>query len=170
MKLTILKRGKDVDEDMATDIDFVSLLKARDIHYVSLAVPGLTVVSQCVEFGGGFDVRQRNDFMLRVNHAKETGTLYPQANITLLPSPTASYGGMDQNVHHEGEYSEAQVVAQILDAFKANSQYIKSRTIYFDFRNLGVRESHYLASLKLAIQRTPVEALPEEVITWEARE
>jgi len=170
MKLTVLKRGKDSDEDMATDIDFVSLLKSRDIHYVSLAVPGLTVVSACVEFAGGFDVRRRNDFMLRVNHAKETGTLYPQANITLLPSPTASYGGLDHNVHHEGEYSEAEVVAQILDAFKANSQYIKSRTMYFDFRNLGVRESHYLGSLKAAIQRAGVEDRAGEVITWEARE
>ncbi len=162
MKLTVLKRG--------TDIDFVSLLKAHDIHYVSLAYPGLTVVSACVEFAGGFDVRQRNDLMLRVNHAKETGTLYPEVNITLLPSPTASYGGMDHNVHHEGEYSEAEVVAQISDAFKANSQYIKCRTMYFDFRNLGVRESHYLGSLKAATQRAEVECLPVEVITWEARE
>lgn len=170
MDVTLLKRGKDVDEDMTTDIDFVSLLKKRDIHYVSIAVPGLTVVSACVEFGGGFDVRQRNDFMLRVNHAKETGTLYPQANITLLPSPTASYGGMDRNVHHQGEYSEAEVVAQILDAFKANSQYIKSRRMYFDFRNLGVRESRYLAALKAAIQQAGADSLPEEVITWEARE
>jgi len=169
MKLTVLKRGKDVDEDMATDIDFVSLLKARDIHYVSLAVPGLTVVSACVEFAGGFDVRRRNDFMLRVNHAKETGTLYPQANISLLPSPTASYGGMDHNVHHDGEYTEAEVVAQILDAFKANSQYIKSRTMYFDFRNLGVRESHYLACLKTAMNQARPEELPTEVISWEAR-
>ena len=169
MDITLLKRGKDVDEDMATDIDFVSVLKARDIHYVSLAVPGLTVVSACVEFGGGFDVRRRNDFMLRVNRAKETGTLYPQANITLLPSPTASYGGMDHNVHHQGEYSEAEVVAQILDAFKANSQYIKSRRMYFDFRNLGVSESHYLASLRAAIHQAGTELIPEEAITWEAR-
>lgn len=169
IRLTILKRGKDANEDMATDPDFVSLLKAGDIHYVSLAVPGLTVVSACVEFAGGFDVGQRNDFMLRVNHAKETGTLYPQVNITLLPSPTASYGGMDQNVHHEGEYSNERVLAQIFDAFKTNSQYIKSRTMYFDFRNLGVRESHYLDSLKAAIQQAGEEALTEEVITWEAK-
>lgn len=168
MKLTVLKRGKDVDEDLATDVDFVSLLKAHDIHYVSLAVPGLTVVSACVEFGGGFDTRRRNDFMLRVNHAKETGTLYPQANITLLPSPTASYGGMDHNVHHEGEYSEAEIVAQVLDAFKANSQYIKSPKMYFDFRNMGLRESRYLAALRAAMQQTGENRLPEEVISWEA--
>lgn len=170
MRLTVLKRGRDVDEDMATDIDFVSLLKTRAIHYVSLAVPGLNAVSACVEFGGGFDTRQRNDFMLRVNHAKETGTLYPQANISLLPSPTASYGGMDHSVHHPGEYTEAEMVAQILDAFKANSQYIKSRTMYFDFRNLGMRESHYLSALEAAIQGAGAAELPEEVITWEARE
>jgi len=76
---------------------------------------------------------------------------------------------MDHNVHHKGEYSEAEVIAQILDAFKANSQYIKSRKMYFDFRDLGVRESHYLDSLNSAIQQVGAEALPEEVITWAAR-
>ena len=54
MKMTLVKRGKDVDEDMATDINFVSLLKRGEIHYVSLALPGLDLVSHCVEFGGGF--------------------------------------------------------------------------------------------------------------------
>jgi len=169
MKLTVLKRGKDVDEDMTTDPDFVSLLNNHDIHYVGLAVPGLNIVSTCVLFAGGFETRQRNDFMLRINEAKETGTLYPQANITLLPSPTASYGGMDHNVHHKGEYSEKELIAQMLDAFQANSHYIKSPTMYFDFRNVGVNESHYLASLKAAINQVKTEHLPTEVITWEAR-
>jgi hypothetical protein len=169
MKLTILTRGKDVDEDMTADPDCVKFLKEQhDIHYVGLAVPGFTVVSACV-LAGGFDVRERNDFMLRVNHGKETGTLYPQANITLLPSPTASYGGMDHNVHHQGEYSEEELIAQMLDAFQANSNYIKSPTMYFDFRNVGVNESHYLASLKATIDRADTKHLPAEVITWEAR-
>lgn len=169
MKITLLKRGKNVDEDMATDIDFVALLKARKIHYVSLAVPGLTVVSSCVEFGGGFDVRRRNDFMLQVNHAKETGTLYPQANISLLPSPTASYGGMDHNVHHDSDYTENEIVVHILDAFKANSLYIKSRTMYFDFRNLGLCETRYINALEVAIEKADKESLPEEVFSWEAK-
>ena len=170
MEWIVLKRGRDVDEDMAADVDFVSLLKARDIHYVSLAIPGLNVVSACVEFAGGFDVGRRNDLMLRVHRAKETRTLYPQANITLLPSPTASYGGLDHSIHHEGDYSEAEIVAQLLEAFKANSEYIKSRTVYFDFRNLGVRESRYLAALEDAVQQIPAQDRPEEVVTWESRE
>ena len=32
--------------------------------------------------------------MMTVNRAKETGTLYPKVNITLLPSPSASYDGL----------------------------------------------------------------------------
>ena len=170
MEIIFLKRGKDSDEDMATDIDFVSLLKRGSIHYVSLAIPGLNVVSTNIMFGGGFDHRERNDFMMRVNLARETGTLYPKVNVTLLPSPWASYGGMDANTYNEGDYSEAQVIVHIKDAFKANSRYIKSRTMYFDFRNLGVSEFHYLSCLKAAMNEVNPEDLPEEVITWEPRE
>ncbi len=169
MKLTIQQRGRDVDEDMRTDPNFASMVKSGSIHYVSLAEPGLNVVSAII-MGCGFDTRERNDFMLRVNHAKEAGTLYPRAGITLLPVPRASYGGMDSNVHHQGDYTEEEVVSQLLDAFKANSEYIKCKTMYFDFRNMAADESHYLASLRAAVEQASEDALPDEVITWEARE
>lgn len=169
MGIKILKRGKHVDADVVGDPPFASLLKGGSIHYVSLAVPGLNVASACVEFGGGFDIRHRNDFMMRVNHGRETGTLYPEVNITLLPSPSASYGGLDSNVYHDGDYSEKDAVGHILDAFKANSQYVKSQTMYFDFRNCGVSESHYLSCLKVAMRRLGPADLPGEVITWEPR-
>jgi len=168
MKVTILKRGKDVDEDMQTDPNFASLVKNGNIHYVSLAEPGLNVVSAVI-LGCGFDHRERNDFMLRVNHAKETGTLYPRANISLLPVPRASYGGMDDNIHHDSQYTQEEIVAQILDAFKANSQYIKSRTMYFDFRNMSVREAHYLTAIYAAIRQAGTAHVADEVITWATR-
>jgi hypothetical protein len=148
------------------DVDFVSLLKSRSIHYVSVAMPGLTVASANIEFAGGFDVRRRNDFMMTVNRAKETGTLYPQVNITLLPAPTASYGGLDSNVYNDGDYPTEAVVGHILDAFRANALYIKSRTMYFDFRNLCVSEPHYVTCLRAAMETLDPTTLPE-VITFE---
>ncbi|MFO7801352.1 MAG: hypothetical protein R6V55_03535 [Desulfovermiculus sp.] len=168
MEITILKRGKYVDEDMRTDPNFASLVKNGDIHYVSLAEPGLNVVSAVI-LGCGFDHRERNDFMRRVNHAKETGTLYPKANITLLPVPRASYGGMDDNIYHDGEYSQAEIVAQLLDAFKAQTEYIKSRAMYFDFRNMSVWEAYYLTAIYLAVREIGTKHVADKIFTWATR-
>jgi|GEM_PF-2082805 len=149
-------------------IDFVDLLKRGNCHFVSVAMPGLTFGSHYIEFAGGFDVRRRNDFMMTVNRAKETGTLYPKVNITLLPSPSASYGGFDTNEYNDGDYPEAEVVAHLLDAFKANSDYIKSKVMYFDFRNLCVSENHYVECLQTTIGRLDATNLPQ-VITWKPK-
>lgn len=159
MSITFLPRDDD-------SIDFPALLNSGVCHYVSVAMPGLTVASSLIERAGGFDVAQRNDFMMTVNRARETGTLYPQVNITLLPSPRASYGGLDSSVYNARDYPEAEVIAHILDAFKANAQYIKSGRMYFDFRNLCVSEVHYVACLRAAIERLPAHDVPE-VITWQ---
>lgn len=147
-------------------IDFIPLLQTGAIHYVSVAMPGLTVASANVEHAGRFDVRQRNDFMMRINHARETGTLWPRVNITLLPSPSASYLGFESVAYHDGDYPTDDVIAHILDAFKANSEYVKSDTIYLDFRCLCVSDDHYVACLKKAMNRLGRQNLPE-VITWQ---
>jgi hypothetical protein len=162
MEMTFLKHDDN-------SIDCVGLLKSGSIHYVSVAMPGLTFASANVEFAVGFNIGQRNDFMMTVNRAKETGTLYPKANITLLPSPSASYGGMDSNTYNDGDYSAEEVCAHILDAFKANSQYVKSKKMYFDFRNMCVSETHYVSCLSAAMGRLQPDELPE-VITWEPRQ
>ena len=87
MEITFLKRD---NGEFGEEIDFIPLLQEGSIHYVSVAMPGLTVACANIEFAGGFDVAQRNDFMMAINRAKETGTLYPRINITLLPSPSAT--------------------------------------------------------------------------------
>jgi len=153
-------------KDEHDSIDFIQVLKSGGAHYISVAMPGLTNASAYIEFAGGFDIGQRNDFMMTVNHAKETGTLFPRVNITLLPSPSASYGGMDSNIYNEGDYSVEEVIGHISDAFKANSKYIKSNKMYFDFRNLCVSEAHYVSCLKLAVAGLEDDQLPKEVITW----
>lgn len=156
MHITYLNHGD--------NIDFVPLLKNGSIHYVSVAMPGLTIACHNIECAGGFDCRQRNDFMMTINRAKETGTLYPKVNITILPSPSASYGGIDLTIYNDGDYSDEEVIGHILDAFKANSAYIKSRTLYFDFRDLCVSEFHYVSCLKIAVSRLNANQL--EIFTW----
>ncbi len=160
MKITFLKR----DSQFGEEVDFVSLLKDDQIHYVSVAVPGLTMPSCAVEFAGGFSVDQRREFMLKVNDAKETGTLYPKINITLLPSPFANYL-LEVIQHNNGDYSEEQITNHILDAFKANLLYIKSDTMYFDFRCI-CSEKLYISALQKAINQQNQQDLPQNIITW----
>ena len=168
MSITYLNR----DTEFGEEIDFLPLLKNGSIHYVSVAMPGMPVASSNIQFAGGFSIEQRNQFMMRINRAQETSTLYPEINITLLPSPSASYLGMDNTVYHEGDYSEQEVAVHILDAFKANSEYIKSDKMYFDFRNLCVSEDLYVSCLRsvyfFAIDKKgyTLEGEKPEVITW----
>ena len=163
MSITFLKR----DTEFGEEVDFGALLQNGSVHYVSVSMPGLTVASTYIESAGGFSVDERNQFMMMVNRAQETGTLYPGVNITLLPSPSASYFGGDVNVYNDGDYSESEVINHIKDAFKANSEYIKSDKIYFDFRNLCVSEKHYVICLKKTIKEFKEREIDlPEVITW----
>ncbi len=146
-------------------INFTDFLKRGECHYVSVAMPGLTFASSYIEFAGNFSVEQRNGFMTTVNRAKETGTLYPKLNLTLLPSPSASYTGFDYTEYNSGDFSTDEVIRHILDAFKANSEYIKSKKMYFDFRYLCVSEWHYGRSLWEAVKRLDKLTLPE-IVTW----
>lgn len=150
MRLTI-RTDKDPEP-----FDFRKLLRDGECHYVSVAMPGLTILSALMRSAGGFDDEQVMAFMMTVNRAQETGTLFPGVNITLLPSPSAKEGG----------YSNDEVIAHILDAFEANSLYIKSEKIFFDFRHLTVSEHQYVSCLKEAINQLPNDE-SIEIITWE---
>jgi len=162
MALTLLDRD---DEN----VDLVSLLEEDSCHYVSVAMPGLTVASHCVEFAGGFSTEQRNDFMATVNQAQETGTLFPHVNVTLLPSPSASYTGFDSRTYNDGDYEKEEVVQHMLDAFEANIQHVRSRTMYFDFRDLCVSENHYVSCLEATLQEIDVQD-EVRVFTWNPKE
>jgi hypothetical protein len=52
MEMTLPKHDDD-------SIDCVGLLKGGSIHYVSVAMPGLTLASANVEFAAGFNIGQR---------------------------------------------------------------------------------------------------------------
>ena len=162
MNITFLARNDDSS-------DLVASLKTGACHYVSLAVPGLTCASACVEYAGGFNLSQRNDFMMTINRAKETGTLYPKVNITLLPSPTASYGGTDSNTHNDGEYTDAEIVVQLRDALKANAEYIRNETLYFDFRYVCDSETRYIACLEAAIKQNGASCATKIVTTIDSK-
>ncbi|WP_145931097.1 hypothetical protein [Immundisolibacter cernigliae] len=162
MKITYLKR----DDQWGEDVNFYEELPKNKIHYVSVAMPGLTMASSFID-DAGFTTEERCALMNTVNQAKETGTLYPKANITLLPSPIAKDRmGFNLDVFNDGDYSKKEIISHMEDAFKANKEYIKSKTMYFDFRNLCVSEELYLEYLQSTIEQCSKSDLPETIITW----
>ena len=145
------------------DIKMVLRPKSKDVDMT------LTIASHCVEVAIGKDVSERNRLMMIVNHRQEVGTLYPKANISLLPSPTASYTGEPATEHHKGDYAQHESEPQIRDAFKAQTEYFKCPQLYFDFRTVVANEIDYFRALKAVIEATPAQRLPKEIITWSSR-
>jgi hypothetical protein len=162
MKITYLKR----DDQWGEDVNFFEELPKKKIHYVSVAMPGLTMASSFID-AAGFSTEERYALMDSVNQAKETGTLYPKANITLLPSPRAKDRmGFNVDVFNDGDYSKEEIIYHIKDAFKANKDFIKSETMFFDFRNLCVSEKLYIECLQSTVEECCESDLPEKIITW----
>jgi len=149
--------------DFGESVDLTNELSKGQTHYVSIAMPGFTMASHYINMAG-LTVEQRYDFMMQVNQRREVGTLYPKANITLLPSPKAKDRfGFGLYTFNEGDYAFEEVVAHILDAFQIEIQYVKSNKMYFDFRNLCVSERLYLLCLESALERLKKTDLPEVI-------
>ena len=152
MEITFLKRDNgEFGEEISP------LLQEGSIHYVSVAMPGLTVA--CAN--------------LPVDSTLLNATIYDGHNRHSLPEIISLFfpplPQVDSSIYNDGDYSEEEVIAHILDAFKANSEYIQSDTMYFDFRNLSVSEKHYVSSLKKALDHLDRDDLPTQVITWGPR-
>ena len=74
-----------------------------------------------------------------VNRRKETGTLYPQVNMTFLPIERQWSPGililLNYIEYHDKEYTREEEALHLQDALIANRDYIKSKKVYFDIRN-----------------------------------
>jgi hypothetical protein len=89
--------------------------------------------------------------MRKINVAKETGTFFPEANITLLPATSAAYFGQ-LVIHHDGEFDDDEIFVQIQDALKANENHIHCSKIYFDFRSVCDSEAKYALCLETVVR------------------
>ena len=147
---------------------FCDELPKKEIHYISYAASGLTIPSSIIEFAGGFSVDDIYELMTKVNQERETGTLYPKANISLLPLPSmrSRFGLEPGDTFNDGDYSNEQIVSHILDAFKADTRYIKSNKMYFDFRYIIGNESQYISCLELAFNEYHSQNNLPNIVTW----
>jgi hypothetical protein len=128
-------------------------------------VKGMTIASAIIEFSGRFPTQQKNKFFSQVNKAAETGTLLPKLHLSVLPSPSASYTGMDRTIYRENGYTQEEVVTQIKDALKAHQAAARCHTIYFDFRHVAPDEPLYLKSLEQCLTETGLNA-DTKMTTW----
>lgn len=99
----------------------------KQIHIVCAAQNGLTHLNFYTELWCRIDKVTVNKAVEIINSKKETGTLYPLLNITILPK---SEKKTDWN-RNSDILSKMELKNCILDVFKANNEYIKCESIYF---------------------------------------
>jgi hypothetical protein len=129
-------------------IPYTTLLDDFDIlgalidgyHIISVAYIGLTYFSYIAEFGLHLDQYEQERLITPINTQHETGTLFPKYNLTILPyryrtTPVMTVGTYD---YTGGKgFSIEEVETQIKDALKAETDYINSKKLVFDFRDFG---------------------------------
>ena len=63
----------------------------KKAHYIAWAIPGLTYSAEFCRQGINADADMYKSLFMKINESKETGTLYPRANMTFLPVNAANY-------------------------------------------------------------------------------
>ena len=115
----------EVNQQSASNI--IEDVKSGKIHVVCVAWNGLTHLKVYGEFYCKLPEDTVNSCVEIVNKKRETGTLFPQAYLTIVPVSIAQKIG-------DKEYcflSNSEMKNAIYDVFKANEEYLKSEIIYF---------------------------------------
>ena len=157
MKLHLIKHydpNKSLDKLISDDflnkqrIPYTTMLDDFDIfkaakngyHIISVAFIGLTNFSSVCQYGFNIDQYEQDRLITPINTKKETGTVFPKHNLTILPyryrtTPVMTVGEYDYTKGKGCTIDE--VEEHIKDAFKAEIDYIKSNRLVFDFRDFG---------------------------------
>ena len=101
----------------------IVITPGESLHYISWAHNNSMAFSFAILlFNYGIpelEIRRLFDY---VNYKRETGTLYPQHNVTILPE-------------YKDTFKDEDVYAQFHDAMKAQNQLIKANCVVFDMRS-----------------------------------
>jgi hypothetical protein len=121
------------------DFDIIDAAR-KGYHIITVGVIGLTNFSAVCQFAFGIDQYEQDRLITLVNTKRETGTLFPKYNLTILPyrfrtTPFMTIGTYDYT-NGKG-FSDNEVATHIKDALKAETDYIKSNKLVFDFFHLG---------------------------------
>ena len=123
--------------------DIINDVKSGKIHVVCMGQNGLTHLNIYAELCYSIPKNVVNHCVDLVNSKKETGTLYPQAYISILPISDGK---------EKLDYKELENC--IYDVFIANQKYLKSEIIYFSLESYYINKENALAIIerKIAVE------------------
>jgi|YelNatPaOPRAMG01_1025707.scaffolds.fasta_scaffold40163_5 hypothetical protein len=120
--------------------NFNDIQFAKDgFHIVSAGFIGMTYFSSICDYGFGIKQKEQENILRPILEKKETGTLYPKYNLTILPYRYATSAFLTleaQDITGGKGFSTDEIKIHINDAFIAETNYIKMGKIFFDFRDL----------------------------------
>ena len=122
----------------------------KGYHIITVGFIGLTNFSAVCQFAFGIDQYEQERLITPINTKRETGTLFPRYNLTILPYRYRTTPGMTIGVYDytNGKgFSDNEIATYIKDALKAETNYIKSNKLVFDFLHLGEDMPRYTVIL-----------------------
>ena len=129
--------------------DIINDVKSGKIHIVCMAQNGLTHLNVYAELYYKLPKPLINQCVDLVNSKKETGTLYPQANISILPKSEMRTDWNKNPVN----ITVTELEKFIDDVFKANQEYLKSEIIYFTLESSYINKYQALNIIENKIEQ-----------------
>lgn len=127
--------------------DIINDVKSGKIHVVCMAQNGYTHLNVYAELYCKIPKPIVNACVELVNSKKETGTLFPEAYISILPK---SEEKTDWNKNAQS-LSMQEMKTCIGDVFIANQEYLKSEIIYFTLEGSYINKTMALQIIKSKI-------------------
>ena len=116
--------------------------RQKNIHLVCVAVNALTYFNVFATSIGGISNYLASELSSKVNRLNETGTLYPDLNLTIIP--LTAFNDRNDFGNHEI------MTKHIEDCFTANEQYLKCENVVFALEDRG--DFDYNLALKVIIE------------------
>ena len=148
---TILKFENNQDFNRIEDLDVIDAAK-NGFHIVTVGFLGLTVISHICEYGFGIKYQEQIKLLKLIQDNNETGTLFPKAKLTILPYLNKNNINLNfLDIYEVIRLIKEDIQKNIYDALNAESKYIKSGKVIFDFRGLGDEMHTYNSILRKII-------------------
>jgi hypothetical protein len=143
--------------------DIINDVKSGKIHIVCMAQNGLTHLNVYAELYYKIPRLIINQCVEHVNLKKETGTLYPHANISIIPK-SENYTDWNKNPLR---LNVQELQSCISDVFKANQEYLKSEIIYFTLESSYINKTMALKIIEDFISDMNTDELFVKTIWYE---
>lgn len=136
------------DFNRIEDLDVIDAAK-NGFHIVTIGFLGLTFISHICEYGFGIKYHEQIKLLKLIQDNNETGTLFPKAKLTILPFLNKNNINLNfLDIYEVIRLIKEDIQKNIYDALNAESKYIKSGKVIFDFRGLGDEMHTYNSILR----------------------